>query len=80
MLQNNDEERPSFWKELVTGIIDDQRAALRFAGGGAVIGALAGAGLGIYLFGSFGWTGIGVCMLGGAIILGVGAWFMYLSA
>ena len=77
--QNHGEGQQSFWKQLVTGIIDDQVAALRFAGVGAIIGGLAGAGLGVYLFGSFGWTGVGVCMLGGAIILGIAAWFLYLS-
>ncbi|MDJ0907994.1 MAG: hypothetical protein QNI99_02300 [Woeseiaceae bacterium] len=79
MQQDNKNESPSFFKELVTGIVDDQKKALRFGLGGAVVGGIAGTALGIFLFNSFGLTGVGVCLLGGAVIGFVAAWFLYLS-
>lgn len=76
----DENKQPSFWKQLLTGILDDQKSALKFGLGGAMLGAAAGIALGVYLFATFGLAGVGVCMLGGAIIGFVGAWFMYLSA
>ncbi len=79
MNRDNNEEPQSFWKQLVTGIIDDQKTALRFGLGGGLVGAIAGTALGVFLFSSFGLTGVGVCLLGGAVIGFIGAWFLYLS-
>ncbi len=78
MQQDKNGESHSFLKQLVTGIVDDQIKALRFGLGGAVIGGVAGTALGIFLFKSFGLTGVGVCLLGGAVIGFVGAWLLYL--
>ena len=79
MQQDNDEESHSFLKQLFTGIIDDQKKALRFGLWGAAVGAVAGTALGVVLFKSFGLAGVGVCLLGGAVIGFVAAWFLYLS-
>ena len=79
MQQDNKKESHSFFKELVTGIVDDQKKALRFGLGGAVVGGVAGTALGIFLFKAFGLTGVGVCLLGGGVIGFVAAWFLYLS-
>ena len=79
MQQDNNEESHSFLKQLFTGILEDQMKALRFGLGGAAVGGVAGTALGIFLFKSFGLTGVGVCLLGGAVSGFVAAWFLYLS-
>ena len=78
MSQDNNDENPSFLKQLFTGIVEDQIKALRFGLGGAVVGAVAGGALGVFLWNSFGLTGVGACLLGGAVVGFVAAWFLYL--
>lgn len=74
---NDKEDPPSFWKELGSGFVEDQKFGLKVALVGLIVGAIAGAGLGIYLFDTFGWIGVGVLLLLGAVIGAVGLWLMY---
>ena len=75
----NNREEQSFLKQLFTGIVDDQVKALRFGLWGAVAGGIAGIALGVFLWNSFGVAGVGVCLLGGAVVGFVLAWLLYLS-
>ncbi|MGF1528492.1 MAG: hypothetical protein ACFCBW_17085 [Candidatus Competibacterales bacterium] len=76
MSKKDQQESPPFWGVVAKGIIEIEKEVLRFAGIGAIIGALLGAGLGIYLFAIFGWLGVGVGLIAGAVIGGIGVWLM----
>ncbi len=74
---NGKEDPPSFWRALGSGFVEDQKFGLKVALAGLIIGALAGGGLGIYLFDTFGLIGVGIGALAGAVIGGIGLWLMY---
>lgn len=83
MIEEDPKDPPPSWRDVFGGraildsIIEDQKDALRFARWGAIIGAMLGAGLGLYGFGTFGLIGIGIGLIAGAIIFGIAAWLMY---
>ena len=80
MIDNNKNEPPSFWRVMFDGLIEGEIAALRFARGGALVGAVLGVGIGILLFSAFGFLGIGVGFVAGAAVGGIGAWLLYQAA
>ena len=80
MNEKDKQELPPFWSVVVESLIEGEKAALRFARAGAIVGALLGAGLGFFLISVFGVLGIGVGLVAGAAVGGIGAWFMYQTA
>ena len=77
MSEEEKEDTPSFWSVVGENFIEGEKSALRFARGGAIVGAVLGTGLGIYLFDVFGLAGVGTGFVAGAVIGGVGSWLMY---
>ncbi len=76
MTDNEQQDPPSFWKVIGEGFWDSEKEALRFAKGGAIIGAALGAAGGFYLFDVLGVLGVLAGFFGGAIILGIAVWLM----
>ena len=77
MTEKGKKDPPSFWSVIAESFIEQEKDALRFGRAGAIVGALLGAGLGIYFFAIFGVLGIGVGLFAGAAIGGIGAWLFY---
>ena len=80
MTEKDQREPPSFWSVIAESFIEGEKAALRFARVGAIVGAVLGAGVGILLISVFGLLGIGAGLIAGAAIGGVGAWLLYQTA
>ncbi len=77
MTDHDKKDPPSFWRVIAQSIIEGEKHALRVARGGAIVGALLGAGAGIYFFEYFGWMGIRFGLIAGAVAGGVGLWLIY---
>lgn len=83
MIEDEKMDSPSAWRDvfsgnaILTSIVETQKDALRFARGGAIVGAMLGIGSGIYFFHVFGVVGVVIGLIAGAIICGIAAWLMY---
>lgn len=77
MTAEQEPKQESLGREIGRGLVEEGRSSLRFAGFGAVIGAVVLGGVG---FKFFGLPGLAIGAAIGAIVGGVGAWLMYLSA
>lgn len=75
----SDEERPSspIVEGVKEGLVEEAGRWLKWAFGGALLGALVLGGLGLYWFGL---TGLGIGAAAGAVLGGFGAWLFYVSA
>lgn len=67
----------SIGKAVRQELADEARSWLRWAVAGAAIGAVILGGAGMYFFG---WKGLGIGALAGAVVGGVGFWLFYLYA
>ncbi len=75
--EKSDSEWPGFWAYVGRSFADGAKESLRWFLIGAVIGAVVLGGVGAYYFG---WTGLGIGLIAGAVIGGIGLWWMYMSA
>ena len=66
-----------FFVDVGKGLLDDLGLSFRWALWGAMIGAVLLGGTGFWYFG---WEGLGLGLLAGAVLGGVGAWLLYLFA